>query len=253
MLNVKIEKRFSKSSAKLPDNNNHNQASDSVEFTLDVEFTVPSGVTILFGPSGSGKSLTLRSIAGLFQPDRGRITIDETVLFDREREINLPIRARRTGYVFQHLALFPHLSALGNVEFAMMDLERDERRTRALNLLQTFRISHIAERRPRNISGGEAQRVALARALAARPRILLLDEPMSALDEETKLGIIADLKKINDKLRLPVVYVTHSREEALMMGERIIVYERGRIVARGKPLEVFGKLKVTSKEVNGEW
>ena len=208
-------------------------------FLLDVGFAAHPGVTILFGASGSGKTTTLKSVAGLLRPDAGHISIGEQVLFDSVRAIDLPIRRRGVGYVFQNLALFPHLSARENVEFGMTSLGKRERRDRAIELLRAFQVAHTAERQPRQISGGEAQRVAFARALASRPRILLLDEPLSAIDEATKLGIISDLKALNRELRLPVIYVTHSREEAITLGERVIVFERGRIVAAGEPLEVF--------------
>ena len=209
-------------------------------FELDVEFEAPPGVTILFGASGSGKTMTLKSIAGIVRPDSGRIAINAVALFDSERGIDLPIRKRGVGYVFQHLALFPHLSALANVEFGMTDSPRGERHKRALAMMEALHIEHIAHRKPKDISGGEAQRVALARALSCGPKILLLDEPLSAIDEATKLGIISDLKAINRDLRLPILYVTHSREEAVTLGERVIVYDSGRIVSRGEPLEVFG-------------
>ncbi|MCA1593976.1 MAG: ATP-binding cassette domain-containing protein [Acidobacteria bacterium] len=209
-------------------------------FVLDVDFAAAPGVTILFGASGSGKTLTLKSVAGLARPEAGIISVGEEILFDSTRRVSLPIRERRVGYVFQHLALFPHLSALANVEFPLSDLPRRERRERALALLQNFRVEHASGRLPRAISGGEAQRVALARALASDPRMLLLDEPLSALDDAAKLDIIADLKKINRELRLPILYVTHSRDEALMLGERALIYERGRIVAAGEPSVVLG-------------
>jgi molybdate transport system ATP-binding protein len=208
-------------------------------FTLDVEFSAPPGVTIIFGASGSGKSLTLRAVAGLLRPDAGIIRVDEMTLFDAETGVNLPSRLRRVGYVFQNLALFPHLTALENVEFALPPLPRAEGRRRAHELLERFGIAHAAGRRPRAISGGEAQRVALARALAADPNVLLLDEPLSALDDATKLGVISDLKRLNRELRLPVLYVTHSRDEALALGERAVVYEAGRVTAIGPPSEVF--------------
>ncbi|HZI17122.1 MAG TPA: ATP-binding cassette domain-containing protein [Pyrinomonadaceae bacterium] len=208
-------------------------------FTLDVEFKAPAGVTIIFGASGSGKSLTLRAVAGLLRPDAGSIAAGDLTLFDSEAGVDLPPRRRRAGYVFQNLALFPHLTARQNVEFALPRLPRAEREARALGLLERFHVGHVAPRRPRDISGGEAQRVALARALATGPRVLLLDEPLSALDEATKLGIISDLKSFNRELRLPVLYVTHSRDEALALGERAVVYERGRVTAAGPPSEVF--------------
>ena len=209
-------------------------------FSLDVRFAAEPGVTILFGASGSGKTTTLKSIAGVVRPDQGRIAAGDETLFDSARAIDLPIRQRRVGYVFQNLALFPHLSALDNVAFGIRSGSRRERQARALEFLRAFQVEHAAARVPRQISGGEAQRVALARALASQPRILLLDEPLSAIDEATKSEIIGDLKSLNRELRLPILYVTHSREEAVALGERVVVYERGRVVIEGEPLEVFG-------------
>lgn len=209
-------------------------------FSLDVEFEAQPGVTVLFGASGSGKTTTLQSIAGLLKPDSGRIAIGGDALFDSELGINLPIRKRRVGYVFQTLALFPHLSVRANVEFGINGPDRRERARRADEMMEALHIGHTAGRLPRDISGGEAQRVALARALCCGPRLLLLDEPLSAIDEATKLGIIGDLKALNRQLRLPIIYVTHSRDEAVALGAKVVIYERGRVVARGEPLEVFG-------------
>jgi molybdate transport system ATP-binding protein len=215
-------------------------------FMLDVEFSAPSGVTILFGASGAGKSQTLRAIAGLAQPDEGRIAAGDVVFFDSARGLNLPVRRRRAGYLFQNLALFPHMTALENVEFGASAPNRRERRAKALALLERFGVAHAAGRRPRAVSGGEAQRVALARALAGEPHLLLLDEPLSALDEPVKLDIISVLKELNRDLRLPIIYVTHSRDEALSLGDRALVFERGRVVAVGEPHEVFGSPKRAS-------
>lgn len=216
------------------------ESSAAQPFSLDVEFDVSPGFTILFGASGSGKTTTLRSISGIVRPDTGRIAIDDEVLFDSSERIDLPIRKRGVGYVFQDLALFPHLTALANVEFGMSKISPADRSLRAEAIMEALRISHTALRKPRKISGGEAQRVALARALACQPRILLLDEPLSAIDEATKRSIISDLKSINRDLRLPIIYVTHSRQEAVSLGERVIVYEQGRVVASGEPISVFG-------------
>jgi molybdate transport system ATP-binding protein len=209
-------------------------------FQLDVEFEVPAGFTILFGASGSGKTTTLKSISGIVRPESGRISIGDDVLFDSEQRIDLPIRARGVGYVFQDLALFPHLTALANVEFGMSRLPQADRRRRAEGMMEALRVTHTARRKPRDVSGGEAQRIALARALSCEPRLLLLDEPLSAIDEATKLSIISDLKSLNREMSLPILYVTHNREEAVSLGERVIVFERGSVVARGLPLEVFG-------------
>lgn len=241
MLNARIKKTFPSDSKK--DSRaatvSHDGEPDG-DFVLDVEFAAPPGVTILFGASGSGKTQTLLSVAGLTRPDEGLIAVEGETLFDSSRGFSLPVSRRRVGYVFQSLALFPHMTAQANVEFAAHDLPKRERRERASALLERFGVGHTAARRPREISGGEAQRVALARALASEPRMLLLDEPLSALDEPVKLSIMSDLREMNRRLRLPILYVTHSRDEALALGERALVFERGRIVAAGEPHEVFG-------------
>lgn len=243
MLRVKINKRLAATGG----------SADSTggAFALDVEFHASPGITILFGASGSGKTTTLNSIAGITRPDRGRIEVGGHVLFDYDLRVNLPIRLRGVGYVFQSFALFPHLSVRENVEFGMTGLSRAARRERALEVLDSLHIGHTADRKPREISGGEAQRAALARALSSRPRILLLDEPLSAIDEATKRGIIRDLKNLNGGQgphgvpALPILYVTHSREEAVSLGERVIVYDKGRVIAQGEPVEVFGSPRIT--------
>jgi molybdate transport system ATP-binding protein len=244
MLTARIKKTFpsdTKPNARAVVLESREGASESNgDFVLDVEFSAPPGVTILFGASGSGKTQTLLSVAGLTRPDEGHIAVQGETLFDSSRGFSLPVSRRRVGYVFQSLALFPHMTAQANVEFAAHELPRRERRERATALLERFGVGHTAARRPREISGGEAQRVALARALASEPRMLLLDEPLSALDEPVKLSIMSDLRDMNRRLRLPILYVTHSRDEALALGERALVFERGRIVAEGEPHEVFG-------------
>jgi len=241
-LSVRIKKAVGSTDGRTASESTHR----GEPFVLDVEFDVSPGFTILFGASGSGKTTTLKSISGLLRPDEGHISINGEVLFDSERRIDLPIRRRRVGYVFQDLALFPHLTAIANVEFGMADLPRVKRSNRARQMMEALRIAHTANRKPREISGGEAQRVALARALSCEPQILLLDEPLSAIDEATKTGIITDLKSLNRELNLPIIYVTHNREEAVSLGERVIVYEGGRVVARGEPVSVFGVPITTS-------
>src|SRR6266567_1398854 len=172
-------------------------AGQSQEFVLQVEFEAAAGFTILFGPSGAGKTTLLDCVAGLSQPDSGRISIGRRVLFDAPQHINLAVAKRSVGYVFQSLALFPHLTVEGNVQYGLAHLPHPERTARASAILQAFRIFHHAQRYPREISGGEQQRTALARTLVTDPSVLLLDEPLAALDATTKAKIIDDLRSWN--------------------------------------------------------
>lgn len=215
-------------------------AAPTREFVLDVAFRTSPGFTILFGPSGAGKTTVLDCVAGLAMPDSGRIAIGDRVLFDAAQGANLPLAKRRVGYVFQSLALFPHLTVQKNVQYGLMHLPRSERAVRASAILQAFHIAHLAERHPREISGGENQRTALARTLVTDPAVLLLDEPLAALDAATKSKIIDDLRQWNQAHRIPILYVTHSREEVFALGERVLVLDAGRIVAQGTPHEVIG-------------
>jgi molybdate transport system ATP-binding protein len=197
-------------------------------FELDVEFSAPSGVTVIFGPSGSGKTTVLQCLAGLVEPDAGSIRVGGEVLFDCGRKINLPPRQRRVGYVFQDLALFPHMTAAENVGFGIGG-NGEERARMVRDILERFHIAHVAGNRPDEISGGERQRVALARALVIRPRLLLLDEPFSALDDELKLAIIADLRQWLAQSNIPVLLVTHDRSEASLLGERMLLMKDGSV------------------------
>ncbi|MBO0911226.1 MAG: ATP-binding cassette domain-containing protein [Acidobacteria bacterium] len=206
-------------------------------FRLDVEFTVPEGITILFGPSGAGKTTLLDCIAGLRSPDQGRIVAGSRILFDRET--NLPARERQIGYVFQDLALFPHLTVASNVGYGLRGFDGGERSRRVTGLLEALGITQLARRRPAELSGGERQRVALARALVKEPSVLLLDEPLAALDLPTRLKIAGDLGRSIQARPIPVLYVTHSRDEAYMLGERMLMLERGRIIAEGTPHQVM--------------
>ena len=208
-------------------------------FTLEVAFHTAPGFTILFGPSGAGKTTILDCVAGLSQPDSGRLAIGNRVLFDSMQNIHLAVAKRRVGYVFQTLALFPHLTVQQNVEYGLAHLPHAERSTRASAILQAFRIAHLAHQSARRISGGESQRTALARTLVTDPDVLLLDEPLAALDAATKTKIIDDLREWNRAHRIPILYVTHSREEVFALGERVIVLDAGRIVAQGTPHEVI--------------
>lgn len=208
-------------------------------FFVDVNFSAAPGIAILFGSSGSGKTTTLDYIAGLKTADSGRIAIGDRVLFDSASGINLPPERRALGYVFQDLALFPHLSVEKNVQYGLSHLRKDERHRRINTILESFRIAHLRSRRPAEISGGERQRVALARALVTDPCVLLLDEPLAGLDAPTKSRIIDDLRAWNLHRRIPIIYVTHSREEVFALGDRVIVLDRGKIIASGTPHEVM--------------
>jgi molybdate transport system ATP-binding protein len=209
------------------------------DFVLEAAFQAGPGFTILFGPSGAGKTTVLDCVAGLTTPDSGRIAVGDRVLFDVARNIDFPVAKRRVGYVFQSLALFPHLTVEKNVQYGLAHLPQSERATRASAILQAFRISHLAQRYPREISGGESQRTALARTLVTDPAALLLDEPLAALDAATKSKIIDDLRQWNQAHRIPILYVTHSREEVFALGERVIVLDAGRMVAQGTPHDVI--------------
>jgi molybdate transport system ATP-binding protein len=208
-------------------------------FSLDVELSVAPGFTILFGESGSGKTTLLNCIAGLATPDAGLIAVGERVIFDANSDLRVPVARRGVGYVLQDLALFPHLTLEQNVEYGLARLPRSERKQRAAMMLEQFGIDHLRSRRPAEISGGERQRVALARSLVTEPCVLLLDEPLAALDAPTKAKIIDDLRRWNQANRIPILYVTHSREEVMALGERVLVMEQGRIIAHGSPHEVL--------------
>jgi molybdate transport system ATP-binding protein len=221
----------------------------SPEFALDVDFRADAGFTILFGASGSGKTTILRCIAGLTAPDTGRITIGDRLCFERggpakagpyvQQRVDLPPQQRHVGYVFQQLALFPHLSVEDNIGFALFALPASQRTARVRAIAESFHIATLLRRRPGEISGGERQRTALARAVVSDPSILLLDEPLSALDHDIQARIMDDLRSWNARRRIPVLYVTHSHREAYALGERILVIDHGRIVTSGSPHEVL--------------
>jgi molybdate transport system ATP-binding protein len=204
------------------------------EFRLAVKLRAPPGITILFGPSGSGKSTTLAAIAGLLRPDAGRVTLGDDVWFDAKDRVHRAVEERRVAFVFQSLALFPHMTAVANVSYGMpRATPAAARAERAEQMLARFHVGHLAARKPPTFSGGEAQRVALARALAMSPRVVLLDEPFSALDRELRDELCTDLRASAVELGVPVLHVTHHRQEARALGDRVIKMERGAIVAEG--------------------
>jgi molybdate transport system ATP-binding protein len=205
------------------------------EFTLDFNVTVEGRALALFGPSGSGKTSALEAIAGLRTPRRGRIAIDGHVLFDSARRINVPVRHRRTGYVPQDILLFPHLTVLENVTYG----RREGNRPSLDMLVDLLELSRLLDRRIASLSGGERQRVAMARALYSGPEVLLLDEPLAAVDLPRRRRIVEALLEIRDELRVPLIYVTHLPEEALSVADWAVLIDNGRLVASGRPRDVM--------------
>ena len=208
-------------------------------FNLNVSFRALAGFTILFGASGAGKSTLLDCIAGLSDPDEGRIVVGGEDLYDSEKQRDVAAWKRRIGYVQQDLALFPHLTAEENVAYGLRALKATERTSRSREILARFRLDRLRDRRPAQISGGERQRVALARALVTEPRALLLDEPLAALDRPTKSSLVADLRKWNQNHRIPILFVTHNGEEVFALGDEVIILDAGKIVAQGQPHQVM--------------
>ena len=214
MLTVEIEKRLG-------------------DFALGARSRSAGGITAVFGPSGAGKTTLVNAIAGLIAPDRGRIAIDGTVLFDSERRINLPPHRREIGYIFQEGRLFPHFSVSRNLDYGrrMRGLPEDAKQLeRIVSLLD---IGHLLERRPGKLSGGERQRVAIGRALLTRPRLLLLDEPLASLDAARKREILPYLERMRDEFGVPMVYVSHQAAELRRIATAVVRLEAGRVAAAG--------------------
>jgi molybdate transport system ATP-binding protein len=208
-------------------------------FDLDVQWTAGDGVAVLFGPSGAGKSLTLACLAGLVRPDGGRIVVDGHVLFDAAARIDVPPQHRRVGFVFQGYALFPHLSVAENVGFGLRGHPRAERARRVAAVIERLGLGGLETRRPAELSGGQRQRVALGRALAIDPALLLLDEPLSALDLPLRRALRDELRATLADLRVAAVVVTHDFAEAYRLGDRIVVYEGGRVVQAAPRAELL--------------
>ncbi len=223
----------------------------TTSFALDVAFEVPPGVTVLFGPSGAGKSRTLGCIAGIVRPDRGLIALGDDVWFDDANKRELPIHQRRVAYVFQSLALFPHLTAADNVAYGVArSVLAADRRARAHDMLKRMRVGHLADRKPATFSGGEAQRVALARAFAMQPRVLLLDEPFSALDADVKRELLAEVGEWLAREAVPAILVTHLEEEAAALGDRVVLMDSGKVTreaAMDDPTLSLPKIRASAK------
>jgi molybdate transport system ATP-binding protein len=203
------------------------------EFALDARAELPGGVTGICGPSGSGKSTLLLLLAGLLKPQRGTLALDGRVLVDRARGAFVPAWDRHFGLVFQDGQLFPHLSVRRNLLYGYERLPAAARLFQLEGVLELLEIGHLLERRPALLSGGERQRVALGRALLYSPRLLLLDEPLSSLDERLKQQILPFLKRVKDETRIPMLYVSHSRAEVEFLADRVLLMEKGRLGRAG--------------------
>lgn len=210
-------------------------------FSLDVAFANSAGVTALFGQSGSGKSLTLSIIAGLVKPDEGWVKLDGETLVDIDRRLFVPVSRRRIGLVFQDSNLFPHLSVKQNLLYGRWFAPRGERRIDFDAVVDTLGIAKLISRPPARLSGGERQRVAIGRALLSCPKLLLLDEPLAALDMQRKLEILPLIERVRDEFDVPIVYVSHAVEEALRLASRVVIIEAGRVKFVGDPAEAFNR------------
>lgn len=198
-------------------------------------------ITVLFGPSGCGKTTALRCLAGLERPDEGRIRFEGTTWFDAERRVFLTPQRRGIGYLFQEYALFPHLTVAGNIAYGLDRASRTEQRRRVAEMLDLFQLGGLEHRYPHQVSGGEQQRIALARVLVRRPRLLLLDEPFSALDEPTREKLRPQLRRLLLEFGIPVILVTHARSEAMALADHLVVLNQGRICQQGPVEEVFSR------------
>ncbi|MBP9047513.1 MAG: molybdenum ABC transporter ATP-binding protein [Tabrizicola sp.] len=207
-------------------------------FTLDAAFEAPEGVTALFGRSGSGKSTLVNAVAGLLRPDKGRITLDGSVLLDTGLGRMLPPHRRRMGYVFQDGRLFPHLTARQNLAYGRWFAPKGQGAEMG-RIVDLLGIEPLLDRRPGALSGGEKQRVAIGRAILSNPRLLLMDEPLAALDEARKAEILPYLERLRDEVRLPILYVSHSVAEVARLATTVILMEAGRVTASGPATELL--------------
>ena len=222
MLSARIKKHFA-------------PRADSTGFTLDVEFAATQGITVLFGPSGAGKTLLLDAVAGFVKPDEGRVMLDDEILYDGATNVCLPPQKRNCGYVFQNYALFPHMTVRENLAFAAERRPRLERHRRVVDMLEKFRLTEVAGRRPHEVSGGQRQRCSIARALIGEPKMLLLDEPATGLDAPLRAELYDALRHVKEDFQTPMVLVTHDLAECFELAEDMLIVHQGRVVQKGSP------------------
>ena len=214
---------------------------------LDIRLRLGREIAVVFGRSGAGKTTLLRLIAGLTTPHAGQVKLEGTTLFDAARRVNQPLRRRRISMIFQDDCLFPHLNVAANICFGLKGWPPEQAKGRLAEVAALCGVEHLLERRPETLSGGERQRVGLARSLAPRPRLLLCDEPVSALDLANRHALLERLRAVQHAERIPMLYVTHSPAEAIALGSRLFLLEDGRIVADGPPLDVLSAARSTSR------
>jgi molybdate transport system ATP-binding protein len=217
-------------------------------FTLELSFTSQGRLTAFFGQSGAGKTSLVNVIGGLIRPDRGRVAVDGTTLTDTAAGIFVPTHRRRVGYVFQEGRLFPHLTVRQNLLFGRWFRPPQERKIELETVLDLLGIGHLLHRRPGALSGGEKQRVAIGRALLASPRLLLMDEPLAALDEERKAEILPFIERLRDQADIPIIYVSHSLAEVSRLANSIVMLRNGRVLAAGDPAEVLSRTELVPQD-----
>ena len=208
-------------------------------FTLDISFEMGNELVVLFGPSGSGKTTLFKCISGITEPDDGKITVGSKVYYDKNQKINLPIQKRNLGYVFQNYTLFPHMNVRKNIECGLKGWEKENKEVRVAEMLDLLHIEELETRYPSQLSGGQKQRVALARALAPKPGILLLDEPFSALDTRIRTRLAEKIKNLQNKIGIPLLFITHNFEEAFLLADRILILYEGNVQQFGTPEEIL--------------